>query len=68
MTVDERIDRSRLLYEQALFESDAGALTEAERELEGVAADLALARGRMIHGRFLTAAGRGPRTGPRGSA
>jgi hypothetical protein len=33
---DERIERSRLLYEQALFESDAGALTEAERELVGL--------------------------------
>jgi tetratricopeptide (TPR) repeat protein len=53
MSVDERIERSRLLYEQALFESDAGALTAAERELDGVEADLALARGRIIHGRFL---------------
>ena len=53
MSVDERIERSRLLYEQALFESDAGALTAAERELDGVEADLALARGRVIHGRFL---------------
>jgi tetratricopeptide (TPR) repeat protein len=54
MSVDERIERSRLLYEQALFESDAGALGAAERELDGVEADLALARGRVIHGRFLT--------------
>jgi tetratricopeptide (TPR) repeat protein len=53
MSVDERIERSRLLYERALFEGDGGALTEAERELEGVAADLALAQGRIIHGRFL---------------
>ena len=36
MSVDERIERSRLLYERALFE-----------------ADLALARGRVIHGWFL---------------
>jgi tetratricopeptide (TPR) repeat protein len=54
MSADERIERSRLLYEQALFESDAGALAAAERELDGVEADLALARGRVIHGRFLT--------------
>ena len=53
MIVDERIERSRLLYERALFESGGGALAEAERELEGVAADLALAQGRIIHGRFL---------------
>ena len=51
--MDERIERSRLLYERALFEGDGEALAEAERELEGVAADLALARGRIIHGRFL---------------
>jgi hypothetical protein len=53
VSFDTRIERSRLLYEQALFESDAGALTAAERELDGVEADLALARGRVIHGRFL---------------
>ena len=53
MSVDERIERSRVLYERALFESNAGALAEAERELDGVEAELALARGRVIHGRFL---------------
>jgi tetratricopeptide (TPR) repeat protein len=51
--MDGRIERSRQLYERALFESDAGALAEAERALDGVEADLALARGRVIHGRFL---------------
>jgi len=50
---DERIERSRLLYEQAIFTGDAGALTEADRELDAAEADLALARGRVIHGRFL---------------
>src|ERR1700722_10081433 len=40
MSMDGRIERSRLLYERALFESDAGALAEAERELDGVEADL----------------------------
>ena len=53
MSVDERIERSRLAYERALFESDGEALAHAERELDGVEADLALARGRVIHGRFL---------------
>jgi tetratricopeptide (TPR) repeat protein len=53
MGVDGRIDRSRLLYERALFEGDAGALEAAELELDGVEADLALARGRVLHGRFL---------------
>ena len=50
---DERIERSRLLYEKAIFTGDAGALTEADRGLDAVEADLALARGRLIHGRFL---------------
>jgi tetratricopeptide (TPR) repeat protein len=53
MSADERIERSRLLYEQALFEGDAGALDAAELELDVVEADLALGRGRAIHGRFL---------------
>jgi tetratricopeptide (TPR) repeat protein len=53
MGMDERIERSRSLYERALFDGDAGALAEAERELDGVEADLALARGRVIHGWFL---------------
>ena len=51
--MDDRIERSRLLYERALFEGDADALAEASRELDAVEADLALARGRLIHGRFL---------------
>ena len=53
MSVDERIERSRLLYERALFEGDSGALEAADTELDGVEADLALGRGRVIHGRFL---------------
>src|ERR1700691_927020 len=51
--VDARVERSRLLYERALFDGDTGALAAADRELDAVEADLALARGRIIHGRFL---------------
>jgi tetratricopeptide (TPR) repeat protein len=50
---DERIDRARALYEQAVFGGDNDALTTADRELDGVEADLALARGRILHARFL---------------
>jgi hypothetical protein len=50
---DARIERSRIRYERALFDADPGALAEADRELDAVEADLALARGRLIHGRFL---------------
>ncbi len=51
--MDGRIERSRQLYARALFQGDAGALAEAGRELDGVEADLSVARGRVIHGRFL---------------
>jgi tetratricopeptide (TPR) repeat protein len=51
--VDERIQRARLLYERAVFNGDAGALAEADRDLDAVEADLAVARGRIIHTRFL---------------
>jgi tetratricopeptide (TPR) repeat protein len=51
--VDERIERARLLYERAIFVGDADVLSAAERELDAVEADLALARGRILHARFL---------------
>jgi tetratricopeptide (TPR) repeat protein len=53
MSVDDRIERSRLLYGRALLAGEPGALALAERELDEVEADLAVARGRIIHGRFL---------------
>lgn len=53
MSVDGRIERARLLYERAVFGGDADALATAERDLDAVEADLALARGRVIHARFL---------------
>ena len=36
-----------------MFGGDPVRLTEADRELDGVEADLALARGRIVHARFL---------------
>ena len=53
MGADERIERARLQYERAVFGGDIAALATAERELDGVEADLALARGRLLHARFL---------------
>lgn len=53
MSTDERLEQARLLYERAVFGGDAGGLATAERELDGVEADLALARGRLVHARFL---------------
>jgi hypothetical protein len=53
MSADARIERAELLYERFVFGGDAGVLAAADRELDAVEADLALARGRVIHGRFL---------------
>ena len=53
MSGDERIERARQLYERSVFGGDASALAAADRELDAVEADLALARGRIIHARFL---------------
>jgi hypothetical protein len=51
--VDERVRQAGLLYEQAVFTGDAGRLAEADRELDAAEADLAVARGRVMHTRFL---------------
>ena len=52
MSREDRIERARLCCERAVFGGDAGALASAERELDAVEADLALARGQVIHARF----------------
>jgi hypothetical protein len=51
--VDERIERAWQLYLDAVFGGDSVGLAEADRDLDAVEADLALARGRIIHARFL---------------
>jgi tetratricopeptide repeat protein len=51
--VDVRLLRANELYERAVFRGDDAALVGADRELDGVEADLALARGRVMHARFL---------------
>lgn len=69
MSGDVRLERAGALYERAVFGGDASALAEADRELDAVEADLAtagtgrdlgvveaalaLARGRVVHARFL---------------
>jgi len=50
---DDRLARARTLYEHAVFGGDSGALATADRELDTVEADLALARGRLLHARYL---------------
>jgi hypothetical protein len=51
--VDGRVRQAGLLYERAVFTGDAGSLAEADRELDATEADLAVARGRLMHTRFL---------------
>jgi tetratricopeptide (TPR) repeat protein len=46
-------DRAKQLYESAVFGGDVDALAAADRELDEVGADLALARGRIAHAHFL---------------
>lgn len=51
--VDGRLERAGELYDRAVFGGDVAVLEAADRELDGVEADLALARGRVLHARFL---------------
>jgi hypothetical protein len=51
--VDERVRQARLLYERAVFSGESGPLAEADRQLDAAEADLAVARGRILHTRFL---------------
>jgi hypothetical protein len=46
-------ERARELYDRAMFVGEADALAAAERELDEVEADLAVARARLLHVRFL---------------
>jgi tetratricopeptide (TPR) repeat protein len=58
--VDERVRRAAVLYERAVFTGDADRLAEADRELDAAEADLAVARGQLMHGRFLLRRDRDP--------
>jgi tetratricopeptide (TPR) repeat protein len=61
MGAEDRIERSKMLYDRVVFNGDAGALAEAHRDLDALDADAALARGRILHARFLhERAGAGP--------
>ncbi|MEU5786673.1 tetratricopeptide repeat protein [Micromonospora purpureochromogenes] len=49
----DRIAKANESYQRAVFGGDPSVLAEAERSLDVVEADLALARGRILHARFL---------------
>ncbi|WP_238013428.1 tetratricopeptide repeat protein [Dactylosporangium sp. AC04546] len=55
MSTDDRIERARAAYERAVFGGDSSALVDAERGLDAVEADAALARGLILHARFQSA-------------
>jgi tetratricopeptide (TPR) repeat protein len=61
LNTEDRIQRASLLYERAVFRGEHAELAVADRELDSVEADLALARGRVIHGRFLAEKNENPR-------
>lgn len=58
--VDDRVERAWQSYLDAVFGGDSAGLTEADRELDGAEADLALARGRIVHARYLQQRDVGP--------
>ena len=53
MSAEHHLARAQELYERSVFGDDHAALPAADRELDAVEADLALARGRVVHARFL---------------
>jgi tetratricopeptide (TPR) repeat protein len=59
-----KLERARQLYQQAVFGGDAGALAAGDRELDAVEADLALARGRILHARYMAEKHEDPRELP----
>jgi tetratricopeptide (TPR) repeat protein len=61
VSAEGRIEQARLLYDRSVFDGDTGALDIADRELDAVQADLSLARGRVMHGRFLVDRNEDPR-------
>jgi tetratricopeptide (TPR) repeat protein len=61
MDADTRIEQARSAYDRMAFAGDSSGLAGASRDLDGVEADLALARGRLLHGRFLEGGAEDPR-------
>jgi tetratricopeptide (TPR) repeat protein len=58
------IEQARLRYERAVFFGEVDGLAVGERELDAVEADLSLARGRILHARYLDTRQEDPRERP----
>ncbi|MEU8391682.1 tetratricopeptide repeat protein [Micromonospora sp. NPDC048843] len=55
MSTEDRIVRAREIYERAVFGGDTSGLIDAEKGLDAIEADAALARGMILHARFQNA-------------
>ncbi|MFB6721342.1 tetratricopeptide repeat protein [Kribbella sp. NPDC056345] len=51
--MDERVGRACEQYERAIFQGDVTGLAGVDRELNAAEAELALARGKLLHAHFL---------------
>lgn len=66
MSTEGRIERANVRYERAVYRGDVSGLADAERDLDAVEADTALARGKLMHARYLNerASGSSPTENP----
>ncbi|MEU8404669.1 tetratricopeptide repeat protein [Micromonospora sp. NPDC048842] len=55
MSTEDRIVRAREIYERAVFGGDTSGLIDAEKGLDAIEAEAALARGMILHARFQNA-------------
>lgn len=53
MNAEECLDHALAAYERAMFEGDGDAIADGQHELDRVDAAAALARGRLLHARFI---------------
>ncbi|WP_433157690.1 tetratricopeptide repeat protein [Kribbella sp. CA-247076] len=59
--MDERVRLAGELFQRAIFRGEYDGLTVADRELDAAEAELAIARGKVLHGRFLETRTEDPR-------
>lgn len=57
MSSDDRIEQAREVYLRVVYGGDTRALIDAERGLDGLEADTALERGKLLHARLQAADG-----------
>jgi tetratricopeptide (TPR) repeat protein len=62
--MDERVRQAGLLFERAIFGGDAGPLDGADRKMDAAEAELAIARGKLMHARFLLLRDKAPDDAP----